>query len=102
LTASRFFDLTGRAAVVTGGGAGLGLVFAEALAEAGADVLICGRNGERCEEAAANLEQTNGVRALGMHCDVRSETDAAAVVERAKTELGRIDILVNNAGKYGK
>jgi len=98
LTASRFFDLTGRCAIVTGGGAGLGLVFAEALAEAGANVLLCGRNGERCEQAAANLEQANGVRALGMHCDVRVEGDAAAVVGRAQTEFGRIDILVNNAG----
>jgi NAD(P)-dependent dehydrogenase (short-subunit alcohol dehydrogenase family) len=98
LTASRFVDLTGRCAIVTGGGAGLGLVFAEALAEAGADVLLCGRNGERCEQAAANLRQTNGVRAIGMHCDVRVAADAAAVVERAQTELGRIDILVNNAG----
>jgi NAD(P)-dependent dehydrogenase (short-subunit alcohol dehydrogenase family) len=98
LTAARFFDLTGRCAIVTGGGGGLGLVFAEALAEAGANVLLCGRNGERCEQAAADVERTYGVRALGMHCDVRVETEAAAVVERAQTELGRIDVLVNNAG----
>jgi NAD(P)-dependent dehydrogenase (short-subunit alcohol dehydrogenase family) len=98
LRASRFFDLTGRCAVVTGGGGGLGLVFAEALAEAGASVLLCGRNGERCEQVAANLEQTYGIRAIGMHCDVRVEAEAAAVVERAQAELGRIDILVNNAG----
>ena len=51
---SRFFDLTGRVAIITGGG--LGLVFAEALAEAGASLVLCGRNGERCEHAAANLE----------------------------------------------
>jgi NAD(P)-dependent dehydrogenase (short-subunit alcohol dehydrogenase family) len=98
LRASRFFDLTGRCAVVTGGGGGLGLVFAEALAEAGASVLLCGRNGERCEQVAANLAQTYGIRAIGMHCDVRVEAEAAAVVERAQAELGRIDILVNNAG----
>jgi gluconate 5-dehydrogenase len=98
LTASRFFDLTGRCAIVTGGGGGLGLVFAEALAEGGANVVLCGRNGERCEQAAENLEQTYGVRALGMRCDVRVEAEAAAVVERAQTDLGRIDLLVNNAG----
>ena len=95
---SRFFDLTGRVAIVTGGGNGLGLVFAEALAEAGASLVLCGRNGERCEQAAANLESTYGVRALGLRCDIRVEAEASAVVESAKTELGRIDVLVNNAG----
>jgi gluconate 5-dehydrogenase len=98
LTTSRFFDLTGRAAIVTGGGGGLGLVFAEALAEAGANVVLCGRNGERCEQAAENLEQTYGGKALGMRCDVRVGDEAAAVVERAQAEFGRVDLLVNNAG----
>jgi len=95
---SRFFELTGRSAIVTGGGGGLGLVFAEALAEAGASVVLCGRNGDRCEKAAANLEQTYGVRALGMRCDVRDEAEAAAVAARTRAEFGRIDLLVNNAG----
>ena len=98
MTASRFVDLTGRAAVVTGGGGGLGLVFAEALAEAGANLVLCGRNGERCEQAAEKLEQTYGVLAFGMRCDVRVEAEAAAVVEQAQAKLGRIDLLVNNAG----
>jgi gluconate 5-dehydrogenase len=92
------FDLGGRSAIVTGGGAGLGLVFAEALAEAGANVLLCGRQAERCEAAAADLERAHGVRAIGMRCDVRSQDEAAAVVERAKSELGGVDVLVNNAG----
>jgi gluconate 5-dehydrogenase len=98
LTLDRLFDLGGRAAIVTGGGGGLGLVFAEALAEAGANVVVCGRNGERCEAAAAELEQVYGVRALGMRCDVRAEADVAAVVERTRDELGAVDVLVNNAG----
>jgi NAD(P)-dependent dehydrogenase (short-subunit alcohol dehydrogenase family) len=92
------FDLTGRSAIVTGGGTGLGLVFAEALAEAGANVVLCGRDAARCETAAAELERAHGVRAIGMRCDVRSQDEAAAVVERAVSELGRIDVLVNNAG----
>jgi gluconate 5-dehydrogenase len=92
------FDLTGRNAIVTGGGAGLGLVFAEALAEAGANVVLCGRNAERCEAAAAAVELTYGVRAIGMRCDVRAEEEAAAVVDRTASELGGVDVLVNNAG----
>lgn len=98
MSAARLFELSGRTAIVTGGGAGLGLVFAEALAEAGANVVVCGRKGERCEAVAAGLEQAHGVRALGMRCDVRVEADAAAVVERTRGELGSIDVLVNNAG----
>jgi gluconate 5-dehydrogenase len=94
----RSFDLSGRRAIVTGGGAGLGLVFADALAEAGADVVICGRNGARCETAAAEIARAYGVRAIGMQCDVRAATDAAHVIERAQTELGGLDVLVNNAG----
>jgi gluconate 5-dehydrogenase len=92
------FDLTGRNAIVTGGGAGLGLAFAEALAEAGANVVLCGRHAERCEAAAVDLEQKYDVRAIGMRCDVRSQEEAAAVVERATSELGGVDVLVNNAG----
>jgi NAD(P)-dependent dehydrogenase (short-subunit alcohol dehydrogenase family) len=92
------FELNGRNAIITGGGAGLGLVFAEALAEAGANVVLCGRHAERCEAAAAELERAHGKRAIGMRCDVRSEDEAAAVVERTTSELGAVDVLVNNAG----
>ena len=98
MTIERFFDLNGRTAIVTGGGGGLGLVFAEALAEAGAHTLICGRNGERCEQAATELADSYGVRAVGMRCDVRDENEIASVIARADSELGGIDILVNNAG----
>jgi gluconate 5-dehydrogenase len=83
---------------VTGGGAGLGRVFADALAEAGANVLVCGRKAERCEQVAAEIAKAHGVTAIGMRCDVRSTSEIEAVVERAMTELGAIDVLVNNAG----
>lgn len=92
------FDLSGRAAIITGGGAGLGLQFADGLAEAGANVVLCGRKEERCVEAASHLEERCGVRALGMRCDVRTNQDIQAVIERAERELGPVDILVNNAG----
>jgi len=91
------FDLSGKVAIVTGGGSGLGRQMAEALAECGADVVLCARNAERCEQAARELAGL-GVRALGLACDVRKPEDVEAVVRRTVEALGRIDILVNNAG----
>jgi len=92
------FDLRGRSAIVTGGGAGLGRVFAEALAEAGANVVVCGRHEERCVEVADALAREHGVGAIGMRCDVRSTEEVDAVVTRSVAEHGGVDILVNNAG----
>ena len=83
---------------MTGGGAGLGRVFADALAEAGANVVVCGRKAERCEQVAAEIAKAHGVTAIGMRCDVRATAEIEAVVERTMTELGAIDVLVNNAG----
>jgi NAD(P)-dependent dehydrogenase (short-subunit alcohol dehydrogenase family) len=94
---SELFDLSGKVAIVTGGGSGIGLQMATGLAEAGADVVLCARKPERCEAAAEELRAL-GVRALGLRCDVRDPAEVEEVVERTRTELGRIDILVNNAG----
>jgi NAD(P)-dependent dehydrogenase (short-subunit alcohol dehydrogenase family) len=94
---SELFDLSGRAAIVTGGGSGIGRQMATALAEAGANLVLCARKAERCEEAAAEIERL-GVQAFGMRCDVRDPAEVQAVVDRTKAELGRVDILVNNAG----
>jgi gluconate 5-dehydrogenase len=92
------FDLTGRVAIVTGGGGGLGRQMARALAEMGAHLVLCGRKAEHFEEAAAELSAL-GVRALGVRCDVTSLDDVRALVDRTKAEFGRIDVLVNNAGR---
>ena len=92
------FDLTGKVAIVTGGGSGLGRQMARALAEMGANVVLCARKAERCEEAAAELSAL-GVRAIGFRCDVTVADDVRAMVERAKAEFGTVDILVNNAGR---
>jgi gluconate 5-dehydrogenase len=92
------FDLSGKVAIVTGGGKGIGLQMAEGLAELGADLVLCARKPERCEAAAAELSAAHGVRALGLRCDVANQEEVQAVVDQTRMELGRIDVLVNNAG----
>jgi NAD(P)-dependent dehydrogenase (short-subunit alcohol dehydrogenase family) len=92
------FDLDGRTAIVTGGGTGIGLQMADALAELGANVVVCGRDGERCERVAAELERDRGVRCAGLPCDVSSPDDVARLVAETRDRFGRIDVLVNNAG----
>jgi NAD(P)-dependent dehydrogenase (short-subunit alcohol dehydrogenase family) len=91
------FDLSGKTAIVTGGGKGIGRYMAEGLAEAGADVVVCARQAQRCEEAAREIERL-GVKALGLGCDVRDPEQVQAVVGRTAADFGGVDILVNNAG----
>lgn len=91
------FDLSGRAAIVTGGATGIGRQMAQGLAEMGANLVICARNLERCRQAAGELAAL-GVKTLAMRCDVRSPEEIQSVVDAALAAFGRIDILVNNAG----
>ena len=94
---SELFDLSGKVAIVTGGATGIGRQMADGLAEMGADLVLCARHADRCEQAARELSAF-GVRALGLRCDVRDPAEVQVVVARTRSELGRIDILVNNAG----
>jgi NAD(P)-dependent dehydrogenase (short-subunit alcohol dehydrogenase family) len=94
---SELFDLSGKVAIVTGGGTGIGRQMAEGLAEMGADLVLCARHLDRCEQAAEELRAL-GVRALGLRADVRDPGEIEAVVERTRRELGSIDVLVNNSG----
>ena len=93
----KLFDLTGKTAIVTGGGKGIGRQMAEGLAEAGANLVLCARKAERCEQTAAELEELGG-KALGMGCDVRDPDQIQAVIDRTVADFGGVDILVNNAG----
>src|ERR1700730_10883406 len=70
---------------------------AEALAEMGGNVVLCGSKKRRCQQAAAELEK-GGTRALGLGCDVKDPSSIQAVVDTTILEFGRIDILINNAG----
>ena len=86
-------DLTGKRALITGGGTGLGRQMTHALAEAGAEVVICGRRSaplERCVEEARGF----GGQATSIVADVTTEAGVTALREQA----GQVDILVNNAG----
>ncbi|BBK29386.1 2-deoxy-D-gluconate 3-dehydrogenase [Stella humosa] len=93
----KMFDLTGRVAVVTGGNGGIGLGMAEGLAEAGAAVVVAGRNAEKNGAAVATLEAKGG-RAIAIAVDVTDEASVKALMAEAEKAMGRIDILVNNAG----
>ncbi len=91
------FKLDGKTAIVTGGGRGLGAQIAEGFAEAGANVVLCSRKVEACEEMAEKLKQ-HGVRTLALECDVTKPEDVERVVRKTLEEFGTIDILVNNSG----
>jgi NAD(P)-dependent dehydrogenase (short-subunit alcohol dehydrogenase family) len=93
----QLFDLTGRVAIVTGGSVGLGRQMAEGLAEMGANLVLCARKKERCEQAAGELQKF-GVKTLALSCDVKDPGSVQAVVDAAANEFGRINILINNAG----
>ncbi|WP_336862757.1 SDR family oxidoreductase [Peribacillus frigoritolerans] len=91
------FDLTGKTAIITGGGRGLGAQIATGFAEAGANVVLCSRKKEACDEVASQIQKL-GVKALSFKCDITNPSDVQEVVNETYREFGVIDILVNNSG----
>jgi len=91
-------DLTGRSAIVTGGGTGIGYATALQLARLGASVAIAARTADELEDAAARIRQQSGARCIAIPTDVKDEDAIVRMVSRTADEFGRIDILVNNAG----
>jgi NAD(P)-dependent dehydrogenase (short-subunit alcohol dehydrogenase family) len=89
--------LSGKTALVTGGGTGIGYGISSCLARAGADVAIAARKLERLEEAAGRLEAEHGGRVLPLETDVREPERIRDTADRAAEELGGLHILVNNA-----
>jgi len=94
------FRLDGKVALVTGASSGLGVAFAQAFAEAGADVALAARRVERLRETSELVERA-GRRAVVVEADVTSVDSCRNAVAVTKESLGRLDILVNNAGVSG-
>ena len=91
------FRLDGKVAVVTGASSGLGVAFAKALAEAGADLVLGARREERLKKTGALVEEA-GKRYASLKTDVTKPEDCNALIDLAIEKFGRVDILVNNAG----
>lgn len=96
-TVPDLFRLDGKVAVVTGASSGLGVAFAQGLAEAGADLVLGARRVDRLAETAALVEAA-GRRALTVATDVADPDSCTNLVALAMEEFGRVDVLVNNAG----
>ena len=91
------FDLKDRVAIVTGGNGGIGLGMARGLAQAGATVVIAGRNAAKSAQAVGELRAL-GATAAAIEVDVRDDASCTRLVEDTAGRFGRLDILVNNAG----
>jgi NAD(P)-dependent dehydrogenase (short-subunit alcohol dehydrogenase family) len=91
------FRLDGKTAIVTGGGRGLGRYMAEALSDAGANLVLCSRKLEPLEEVRDEIEARGG-EALALRCDVTEQEDVEEAVSAAQETFGSVDILVNNSG----
>ena len=91
------FRLDGKVAVVTGASSGLGVGFAQALAEAGADVVLGARREDRLP-ATEELVRAAGQRAVSLRTDVTDPDQCTALVARGVEEFGHVDVLINNAG----
>ncbi|PYS98478.1 MAG: gluconate 5-dehydrogenase [Acidobacteria bacterium] len=91
------FDLTGKAAIVTGGSRGIGKEMAEGLGEAGASLMLCARRAEWLDETVEEF-RGRGFAVEGMLCDVAKPSEVEGVVKATVDKFGSVDILINNAG----
>lgn len=92
------FNLDGRCGIVTGGGNGIGRGITQGLAEAGAKVVIAGRNTDKLAQTAAEINQSGLGRVSWARVDMAEPESIEALYETALEKLGRIDFLFNNAG----
>jgi 3-oxoacyl-[acyl-carrier protein] reductase len=97
MAATHIFDLTGKVALVTGASSGLGVRFAEVLAENGAAVVLVARRADRLAALARRIEAAGG-RALALEADVRDRAQMRAAFDAAEKSFGSVTVLVNNAG----
>jgi len=94
---TEMMDMTGRTAIVTGGGTHLGRAMSSALAEMGASIYIASRQADICEATAADLRR-QGLDVTALGCDVTEENQVNAIVERVMSDHGRLDVMVANSG----
>jgi len=92
------FNLRGRSALITGGSRGLGLEMARVLAQAGAEIMICGRTQSSLERAADMLQRETGARVGWAVTDAGKRPETERLAQEAKRRLGKVDILISNAG----
>lgn len=93
------FDLSGRVALVTGGGTGIGKAIATLLAQRGADLALVARRADRLEQAAAEIAEATGRKVMAYSADVTDADAAQGMVDAVTESFGRLDILINNAGR---
>lgn len=96
LAASNLFDLTGKTAIVTGASSGLGVTFANALAQNGANVVLAARRRDRLEAVQAQLPE--GTKSIIAECDITDPDQIEAMCQATVDEFGAIDVFVANAG----
>src|SRR5262245_1979933 len=89
--------LAGKAALITGGGTGIGRAIALAFAREGASVVLAGRRLTKLKEVAGEIEKQQGT-AIAVECDVTRAKDAERAVKETAKKLGKVNVLVNNAG----
>ena len=94
----KLFDLSGKAAIITGGSKGLGLAMAEGLASAGANVMLVSRTLKEGEESAKRISELYGVKAIAFEANVVNKEQTEAMAKAAFDAFGRIDVLINSAG----
>jgi NAD(P)-dependent dehydrogenase (short-subunit alcohol dehydrogenase family) len=100
LSVKELFSLEHKIAVVTGGAGHLGTALSQALAQAGARVVVAGRNKDNCEALAIHLTEKFGKKSWGMQLDIRKIESVKSLVDQALDQAGGLDILVNNAAFY--
>src|SRR5437879_1333107 len=94
------FGLDGRVAIVTGGAKGIGMFYSEALAGAGANVVVADIDKQAVAETTDRLNESFPDHVLGVELDVTSRESIKAMVQQTDDRWGRLDVLVNNAGLY--
>ncbi|OGZ76868.1 MAG: hypothetical protein A3G45_00735 [Candidatus Staskawiczbacteria bacterium RIFCSPLOWO2_12_FULL_37_15] len=96
-TTTKFCDLSGKVAVITGARRGMGRTHALTLARAGAKVVLADISQEECEAVVQEIKKERG-EAIAIKCDISSKTEVDNLIQKTVERFGKIDILVNNAG----